>query len=94
MPHEVDISWMAEHAKQVLRLLPDSLTVLGFFLAQSDSFLVANDGTCTVSCVARPSQTAEPVDAQGGGHEDEAHRVILAGSSKFFSSNTPTLCYT
>ena len=47
MPHDVDISWMAEHAKQVLRLLPDNLTVLRFFLAQSDSFLVANGGTCT-----------------------------------------------
>ena len=47
MLREVDISWMAEHAKQVLRLLPDILTVLGFFLVQSDSFLVANGGTCT-----------------------------------------------
>ncbi len=47
MPREVDISWMAEHAKQVLRLLPDSPIVLGFFLALSDSFLVANGGTCT-----------------------------------------------
>ena len=36
-----------EHAKHVLRLLPDGLTVLGFFLDQSDSFLVANGGTCT-----------------------------------------------
>ena len=44
---EQGISWMAEHAKQVLRLLPDGLTVLGFFLDQSDSFLVANGGTCT-----------------------------------------------
>jgi hypothetical protein len=43
MPREVDISWMAEHAKQ----LPDAITVLGFFLAQSDSFLEASDGTCT-----------------------------------------------
>ena len=47
MPCEVDVSWMAEHTKQVLRLLPDGLTVHRFFLAQSDSFLVANDGTCT-----------------------------------------------
>jgi hypothetical protein len=43
-PRELDVSWMAEHAKQVLRLLPGGLTVLGFFLAQPDSFLVANDG--------------------------------------------------
>jgi hypothetical protein len=47
MLREVDISWMAEHAKQVLRQLPDGITVLGFFLAQSDSFLEASDGTCT-----------------------------------------------
>ena len=40
-------SWMAEHAKQVLRQLPDGITVLVFFLAQSDSFLEASDGTCT-----------------------------------------------
>ena len=46
-PREVDVSWMAEHTKQVLRLLPDGLTVLGFFLAQPDNFLVANDSTCT-----------------------------------------------
>ena len=46
-PCEVDVSWMAEHTKQVLRLLPDGLTVLGFLLAQPDNFLVANDSTCT-----------------------------------------------
>jgi hypothetical protein len=36
---------MAEHTRQVLRLLPDDLIILGFFLVQPDSFLVAKDGT-------------------------------------------------
>ena len=44
-PHQLDISWMAEHTRQVLRLLPDDLIILGFFLVQPDSFLVAKDGT-------------------------------------------------
>jgi hypothetical protein len=48
--HELDINWMAKHTRQVLRLLPDGLTILGFFLAQPDSFLVAKDGTCSWNC--------------------------------------------
>ena len=28
-PHQLDISWMAEHTRQVLRLLPDDLIILG-----------------------------------------------------------------
>jgi hypothetical protein len=34
-------------ACSAIQLLPDGLTVLGFFLAQPDNFLVANDSTCT-----------------------------------------------
>jgi hypothetical protein len=45
-PHKVDASRVAKHTKLELRLLPDGLTVLGFFLVQSDNFLVANNGTC------------------------------------------------
>jgi len=40
----LDVEWMVEHAKQVLRLLPGGLTVLGIFFPCTDSFLTTNDG--------------------------------------------------
>ena len=41
---ELDVGWLSEHAKQVARLLPGGLTVLGLFLPRPDMFLSANDG--------------------------------------------------
>ena len=41
---ELDVDWLSEHAKQVARLLPGGLTVLGLFLPRPDMFLSANDG--------------------------------------------------
>ena len=41
---EVDVGWLSEHARQVARLLPGGLTLLGLFLPRPDMFLSANDG--------------------------------------------------
>ena len=41
---EVDVGWLSEHARQVVRLLPGGLTILGLFLPRPDMFLSANDG--------------------------------------------------
>ena len=41
---EVDVGWLSEHARQVARLLPGGLTILGLFLPRPDMFLSANDG--------------------------------------------------
>jgi len=40
---ELDVAWLAEHARQVARLLPGGLSVLGYFLARPDTFLAAHD---------------------------------------------------
>ena len=41
---EVDVGWLSEHARQVARLLPGGLTLLGLFLPRPDMFLSANEG--------------------------------------------------
>ena len=41
---EVDVGWLSEHARQVARLLPGGLTLLGLFLPRPDMFPSANDG--------------------------------------------------
>jgi len=42
--NNLDVVWMAEHAKQVLRLLPGGLTVLGFYVTDNQQFMEKQDG--------------------------------------------------
>lgn len=40
----LDVGWMVEHAKQVIRLLPGGLTVLGFYIFNSEDIFEKQDG--------------------------------------------------
>jgi hypothetical protein len=40
----LDVGWMVEHAKQVIRLLPGGLTVLGFYVFSSEDIFEKQDG--------------------------------------------------
>jgi len=40
----LDVGWMVEHARQVIRLLPGGLTVLGFYIFSSEDIFVKQDG--------------------------------------------------
>eukprot|EP00092_Neocalanus_flemingeri_P029901 GFUD01032466.1.p1 GENE.GFUD01032466.1~~GFUD01032466.1.p1 ORF type:complete len:432 (+),score=114.88 GFUD01032466.1:37-1332(+) len=40
----LDVGWMVEHAKQVIRLLPGGLTVLGFYIFDSEDIFEKQDG--------------------------------------------------
>jgi len=40
----LDVGWMVEHAKQVIRLLPGGLTVLGFYVFSTEDIFEKQDG--------------------------------------------------
>lgn len=40
----LDVGWMVEHARQVVRLLPGGLTVLGFYIFSSEDIFEKQDG--------------------------------------------------
>jgi len=42
--NSLDVGWMVEHAKQVIRLLPGGLTVIGFYIFNSEDIFEKQDG--------------------------------------------------
>jgi len=40
----LDVGWMVEHAKQIIRLLPGGLTVLGFYIFNTEDIFEKQDG--------------------------------------------------
>jgi len=43
-PNKLDVGWMVEHARQVIRLLPGGLTVLGFYVFSNEDVFEKQDG--------------------------------------------------
>jgi len=79
----VDVGWMTEHAKQVIRLLPGGLTVLGVYLFSNENVLEKQD-----SKIRKLLQAIQSIDQDVPSEllvvvSDNTAKVLEAKSSAF-----------